>query len=291
MVTFFFFVAFFCFASTLFVIMESARFIWIKPERKECDISPFPSRWWNSNSRAEWGSLDEGHLRLGMGGREGVLRYSYSFNFSFSSSSTGLRFWGWGSLRRMENGEWRRARMTMTMTTTAKATAKAKAKATAKAKHFIKNFQAIKQNFVQHLPNCVISIWTKCKAAKGPRPGPRPRPRPARWRLQQQDQDVDSWWESRTRTRTRTRSTTNHNFRRKLLSGKKEVQTFCLKDAETEMGPTKGPPLSSRWKGRCLKETTIELQLLSCRAWRDKSPRSGSLVAISRRTSRICKAI
>lgn len=42
----------------------------------------------------------------------------------------------------------------MTMTTTAKA----KATATAKAKHFIKNFQAIKQNFVQHLPNCVISI-------------------------------------------------------------------------------------------------------------------------------------
>lgn len=36
--------------------------------------------------------------------------------------------------------------------------AMATAMAKAKAKHFIKNFQAIKQNFVQHLPNCVISI-------------------------------------------------------------------------------------------------------------------------------------
>lgn len=39
-----------------------------------------------------------------------------------------------------------------------KAMATVMAMAKAKAKHFIKNFQAIKQNFVQHLPNCVISI-------------------------------------------------------------------------------------------------------------------------------------
>lgn len=86
---------------------------------------------------AEGHPLDEGQLSMGKGRDSVTVSVSISISVPVRLGSVS----GGGTLRQK-----------------AMAKAMAMAMAKAKAKHFIKNFQAIKQNFVQHLPNCVISI-------------------------------------------------------------------------------------------------------------------------------------
>lgn len=246
--------------------MESARFIWIKCRKiLDCDISPF-----NRNSNSAWGSLDEGHLSMGRRG-ETPLQFQFQFQFQFDS----VQFGGvaGGALRR---------------NVAAKAMAMAMAKA--KAKHFIKNFQAIKQNFVQHLPNCVISIWTKCKAAKGPR-----RWR-WRWRLAELHreggggqrrgrglgrEDVDSWWESRALNN-------KSQFSPQIAVGQKRSSNILPERRQNGNGANK------RTAGREVKgkvpqgnNNWIAVAFVPCLAWQE--PKKWSRVATSKRTSRSAK--